>query len=225
MPLTYKEAVRMVKRAADETPDWVGPLIAGGIGLGSLGILGLGHLIAKRRNERATQLTAELERVKARKALAQARKLAPKGTYIATTPVELDRYRRKFRLDSNWLDQPGDYWMLPLVYDGTYRGAIVNAPKDDRGTVSMPALLHEVGHAIDYDKGGGMKADDAGFFRRIGDRFIGMVSPRHTSLGGKEYRAWDYSGIPEGNPVRDSSLDTYNWELRTRLLRDIAEWL
>lgn len=222
--MKYSEAVRLVKQAAD-LPDWAGPLIAGGIGLGSLGILGLGHYVAKKRNAKATEATARLERMAAAKALARARKLAPKGTYIATTPAELTRYSRKLNLDSDWLDSPHDYWMMPLVYDGTYRGALVNAPRDSKGTVSLPALLHEVGHAVDYDKGEGMRADESGFFRRIGDRFIGVVYPRHTALGGKEYRAWDYSGIPEGDPVRDSSLDTYNWELRTRLLRDIAQWI
>lgn len=201
---------------------WLGMAVAPT--LLALGIYGWG----KHKLNRALAISSSPEyRMKVRQALKEARKLAPKNTYISTTPKQLRKY-----LDTFDLEAPGeasDYWAYPLYTEDKqgnpkYYGALVNAP-ENAGTVDIGGLKHEVGHAIDFKNGDAWKDDNQGWLRDVRDQFVGIVAPLHTAQGRKELRAWELSGVPKGDPNRESALDTYRWHWRTNLLSRLLDLL
>lgn len=93
-------------------------------------------------------------------------------------------------------------------------GAVISSPGMPRDT-----FKHENGHAIDYmsqliRKG---KVNMGG---QVSSALLApFVGAKHTPLYKTEERAWDYSGVPKGDPVRESMLGTYEAGLKG------PEWL
>ena len=66
------------------------------------------------------------------------------------------------------------------------------------------AMAHELGHAYDKD----IKLSDRLLF--LPRNFLpGFYNPDKSSLVRQETRAWDNAGVPAGDPMRESALDSY----------------
>lgn len=83
------------------------------------------------------------------------------------------------------------------------------------GNINPKTLMHELGHAADFDSGRLNEFKPSGNgLEQISELWRGLWNPDSTKLLRREISAWDNAGIAKGDALREAALNTYRNHVR-----------